>query len=414
MTGHFPAWHHYHFNPKGAALFPDGSPARYLDPEIPNITSTLRTAGYVTGHFGKWHLGYPEKTSSPNPSEYGIDVHRTHMTHHEPHLPRYWDLHDGDISTFWSRLTTLIVDDAIQFMEDHQDRPFYMNVWTWLPHAILNPTAEQMEPYQKHMPPKPYTNHPGALAIYYASVADLDAQIGRLIDRIDAMGLAENTLVVFSSDNGPEDIHVRDSTHSGVGSTGPFRGRKRSIHEGGIRVPLIVRQPGRIPAGRVDHHSIVCGVDFLPTFCHVAEAQIPRGHRLDGENVMDAFYGEARKRTKPLFWRDPLADLPPSGHVLNKSPILAVREGAWKLMMNPDGSRTQLYDIPNDPSEMNNLAHEKPALVKAMKRRLLQWHRSLPTSDRRIENYRPARHDWKWPGQGKHSLSPRPEKQSRG
>ena len=224
------------------------------------------------------------------------------------------------------------------------------------------------------------------------------------------MGLAENTLVVFSSDNGPEDIHVRDSTHSAVGSNGPFRGRKRSIYEGGIRVPLIVRQPGRVSAGRVDNESIVCGVDFLPTFCSIAKAKIPQEHRLDGENVIDVFHGEKRKRTKPLMWRDALADLPPRGHVLNKSPILGMREGVWKLMMNPDGSDTQLHDIPSDPSELNNLADEHPKLVENMSNQLLQWHKSLPTNDHRVMNFSPGRHDWNWPEESKPSRSARAEK----
>lgn len=307
MTGHFPAWHPYLFGPNVDDRFADGSPARYLDPKIPNMTSILQKAGYITGHFGKWHLGWPEKTVSPNPSEYGIDVHRTHMTHHNPHLPRYWDLHDGDKSTFWPRLTTMIVDDSIQFIEEHQDRPFYLNVWTWLPHAILNPTAQQMELYEKYMPAKPYTNYPGALAIYYASVTDLDTQIGRLIDKLDEMGLAENTLVVFSSDNGPEDIHVLDSTHSGVGSNGPFRGRKRSLYEGGVRVPLIVRQPGRVPAGRVDNNSIVCGVDFLPTFCDLAECKslkiIDSTDRMSWQPFMVNRASERNRCSGGMLWR---------------------------------------------------------------------------------------------------------------
>src|SRR5207248_2570346 len=142
--------------------------------------------------------------------------------------------------------------------------------------------------------------HKSAAQVYYTTVTDLDTQVGRLLKELNTLGLAENTLVLFSSDNGPEDIQLRDAGHSGVGSAGPFRGRKRSLYEGGIRVPGIIRWPGKVAEGKIDETSVVAGVDWLPSVCKLAGIEIPAGHKLDGEDVSDIFRGNSRARATPL------------------------------------------------------------------------------------------------------------------
>jgi N-acetylgalactosamine-6-sulfatase len=217
--------------------------------------------------------------------------------------------------------------------------------------------------------------HKGAKQIFYASVTDLDAEIGRLLKELDHLGVANNTLVLFSSDNGPEDIHINNASHSGVGTPGPFRGRKRSLYEGGVRVPFLVRWPGQVPANRVDDTSVVSGVDFLPTLCQLCGVKLPAAYAGDGEDVADILRGKARARTNPLFWewRFEIA-----GDTLNKSPMLSIRDGQWKLLFNPDKSRVELYDIPNDPSELNNLAGRNPKVVEELSKRALDWQATLP------------------------------------
>src|SRR5262249_23964848 len=150
----------------------------------------------------------------------------------------------------------------------------------------------------------------------YAAVADLDAQVGRLLNKLDELKLADNTLVIFSSDNGPEEIFIRNAGHSGVGSPGPFRGRKRSLYEGWVRLPFIVRWPAAAGPGQVDDSSVVCGADLLPTVCKRAGAGVPKGHALDGEARSAVILGKPAPRGKPLFWewRFNIA-----GPVLNKS-----------------------------------------------------------------------------------------------
>jgi arylsulfatase A-like enzyme len=197
---------------------------------------------------------------------------------------------------------------------------------------------------------------------------------------------------MFSSDNGPEDIHLTEAGHSGVGSAGPFRGRKRSLYEGGVRVPFILRWPGKIPAGRVDSQSVVAGVDWLPTVCQLAGIPIPASHALDGEDVSDIWLAQSRPRRAPLLWEWRFHIF---GEPFHRSPILAIREGDWKLLMNPDRSRAELYDIPRDPTELSNLADKYPDRVAALATKAIDWQATLtkgpldPTA---------GKDDYPWPG----------------
>src|SRR5262249_27338985 len=145
-----------------------------------------------------------------------------------------------------AKSTALFVDEGIKFIETNQGQPFYLQIWTLLPHATLNPTPKQLKPFEQLSSGEKGVPHKSARHIYNASLADLDEQVGRLMTRLDDLKLADNTLVIFSSDNGPEEIFIRNAGHSGVGSPGPFRGRKRSLYEGGVRVPFLVRWPAAV------------------------------------------------------------------------------------------------------------------------------------------------------------------------
>ncbi|MHC4701921.1 MAG: sulfatase family protein [Planctomycetota bacterium] len=364
MTSHFPARHrvHGHFathQQNKARAMPN-----WLDPSVHTVTGLLRKAGYATGHFGKWHLGSGE--GAPTPGEYGIDEHATRSSI-GPQLAGTGDPY------FRAKSTAQIVDRTIQFIEKNRDKPFYVNAWTLVPHATLHPTDEQMKPYQRYAPQGvPYK---GAKQIYYASVSDMDRQIGRLVRRIGELGLADDTVIAFSSDNGPEDFDIRNAVHSGIGDAGPFRGRKRSLYEGGVRMPFIVRWPGRTPAGAVDNESIVAGVDWLPTVCGLAGVKLPADLDPDGEDMSQAILGKAQARRRPLMWEWRFRVF---GDMAHRCPMLAVRDGRWKLLMNPDRSRIELYDIPNDPTELENAAERNPDIVRKLSERLLKWQKTLP------------------------------------
>ena len=234
----------------------------------------------------------------------------------------------------------------------------------------------------------------------------MDKQIGRLLTALEELDLTRNTLVLFSSDNGPEDIHIGNAGHSGVGSAGAFRGRKRSLYEGGIRVPGIVRWPGRIPAGKIDDASVVAAVDWLPSVCQLAGVAIPGSHKLDGEAMSDVFLGHGRPRTTPLLWewRFRIA-----GEPFHHSPMLAIREGDWKLLMNPDLRRLELYDITRDPTELNNVVEHHPDEIVRLSEKLLAWQKQLPPGP---TDPGAGQMNYPWPGQAK-TAAPRAAKEKR-
>lgn len=364
MTGQYPARNRVHGHFATPELNAKRGMPNFLDPAVPTVTKLLHDAGYVTGHFGKWHLGRFEE--APSQSAYGIDDYRCVGAD---------KAHDFNMKEpqFRAKLTGHIVDESIRFIEANRDKPFFMQTWLLDVHAVLDPTEEQMKLYARFGPKG--ANHKGALQVYYGAATAADKELGRLLAKLDELGLKNNTIVVFSSDNGPEDIHLGEASHSGVGSTGPFRGRKRSLYEGGIRLPFIVRWPVVTPGGKVDNTSIIGGVDFLPTICSLAGVPLKLDMKLDGLDMSDAFRGKPMQRSKPLQWEWRFNVL---GDPINKCPILAIRDGNWKLLMNPDRSRVELYDIPKDPSEVDNLAQQNPQVVERLAKVVLDWQKTLP------------------------------------
>ncbi|MHC4123339.1 MAG: sulfatase-like hydrolase/transferase [Planctomycetota bacterium] len=365
MTSHFPARHGVHGHFAGHENNKKRAMPNWLDPKAHTVTRLLKNAGYTTGHFGKWHLGGGK--GAPEANEYGVDEYRV-ICGKGPGYQEY-----SKQPYFWAKTTELFVDDTIKFIEKNKDKPFYVNLWTLIPHATLHPTEEQMKPYKRYAP-KGVPYH-GTKKVYYASVTNLDTEIGRVFDKLKELGLMENTCVIFSSDNGPEDLDIGNAVHSGIGHTGPFRGRKRSLYEGGVRLPFIVQWDGKIPAGHIDNGTIVGGVDFLPTVCSLAGVKLPGDLNSDGEDMSAALLGKSIQRKKPLMWEWRYKVF---GWWTNKCPSLAIREGKWKLLMNPDRSRVELYDIPNDPTEVDSLAKQYPEVVERLSKKVLAWQKTLP------------------------------------
>jgi len=385
MTSHFPARHQIHGHFAEHAINASRHMPDWLDTNAVTITKLLRDAGYATGHFGKWHLGGGE--GAPTPDVYGIDDVRAMVCRN----PAWTE----PAKTFWAKSTTVIVDEAIRFIKANKDRPFYANVWTLLPHAPLNPTPEQLKVYETLVP---RANDPAfgewmrkylgeakdlkrQMQVFCASLTDLDAQIGRLLQALEELKLAENTIVFFSSDNGAEDYRIGNAANAGVGSTGPLRARKRSMYEGGIRTFGLVRWPGHVPAGRVDETSVIGGVDWLPTLCKLTGVTVPDRVQPDGEDVSDIWLGQPRARRRPLYWewlfRVWGEDYRP--------PMLATRDGPWKLFVHHDGSGAELYHIPNDSAEQRNVVSAHPNVVRELTAKALAWQKSLPPSQAREE-----------------------------
>lgn len=366
MTGQFPARHRFHGHLADLGNNERRGMPNYLDPNCTTVTRLLQSAGYATGHFGKWHMGGPQDKTAPAPSVYGIDVSTTVLSNG----PGYKQ--PGDRRADSSRR---IMQHTLDFIESHADRPFFVNCWLVDPHSVLAPNEEQLAVYPSLASrAKGFTSAP---QVYSAVVTDIDTQVGRLLETLEHLELAERTLVVFSSDNGPAPIWGADTAHSGTGSVGPLRGCKASLYEGGIRVPFIAYWPGHVPAGQVDDSTVLSGVDLLPTFCGLADIPLDPDLALDGQDMSPALLGTPVTRAKPLMWEYRFS---PWGRHLQKSPVLAMRDGDWKLMMNPDQSRIELYNLRQNPCEVDNLAREHPDRVHRMSRDLLAWHEGVPGS----------------------------------
>jgi arylsulfatase A-like enzyme len=336
--------------------------ADFLDPAAPSLPRALKAAGYATAHFGKWHLGGGrDVTNAPPFARYGYDEHAGTYESPQPHpditgTNWIWSAHDKvtrrDRSAFF-------VDKTLEFLARHKEQPCFVNLWFDDPHT----------PWV----PGPDTARGDTLQNLRQVLIELDRQIGRLLDGLRERGLDTNTLIIFTSDNGAL------PTFKGRRSGGQ-RGSKLSLYEGGIRVPFFARWSGRVPAGRVDERTVMGAVDMLPTLCALAEAKLPENAACDGENMTAALEGRTVHRGKPLFWEygrnDTFFKYPQNPR--DRSESLAVRDGDWKLLVNADGTSTQLFDVQTDRNETADLAAAQPEIVQRLTKLVLNWRKSWP------------------------------------
>jgi N-acetylgalactosamine-6-sulfatase len=381
LTGHYPARHMVH----GHFARHDYNAMRHmpnwLDVDVYTIPKLLKSAGYRTAHYGKWHLGgggdqhgHPD---APKPKEYGYDDARG-WNGNGPTWngtePWPFEIPNDLDEDFLPHSDRLAVDEAMKFIEADTKSPFYINLWLRTPHTPIRATEEQRKPYLLVEEPK---------QTYYAVITESDKQIGRILDKLDELGLTDNTLVVFSSDNGPESVHRgAPETRFCQGSTAGLRGRKRSLYEGGVRVPFIVKWPGQTPEGEVDYNSLTSAVDILPTFCNIAGVEVPEDLNPDGVNITDALLGKPFNRTKPIMWEW----RPANQDIHSKEcPMHAIRDGNYVLLKNPSHNRIELYNIHEDYSQLNNIAHKHPDVVSHLMKQLDEWTETLPDKETRPE-----------------------------
>ncbi|QNN21911.1 sulfatase-like hydrolase/transferase [Planctomycetales bacterium ZRK34] len=352
--------------------------ADYLDPKAPTIARLLKQHGYATAHFGKWHMGGGRDVDdAPPPQAYGFDESLVSFEGLGDRVLEYNDglsnasakLGRGKIQ--WARKhekTRIYVDRAIDFIHRHVDKPFYLEVWPNDVHDAHKPVPGEADKYT-NVADNAYD------AKFLAVLVEMDRQLGRLFDAIDKAGLAENTLIVLTSDNGPTDwpFYYKDGG-TPPGSTGGLFGRKWSLYEGGVREPFVARWLGRVPAGKVDTQTIMAGIDLLPTFCHIAGVDLPDDVAPDGQNMTAALMGQPVKRAAPIVWEfgGRRAGIKP-GNPDYISPKLSIREGDLKLLINPDGSDAVLIDLSADAHEQRNLAADRPAEVRRLYEQVRSW-----------------------------------------
>jgi arylsulfatase A len=327
---------------------PEGSPIHLRSSEIA-LPKLLRAAGYETCHVGKWHLnGRFNSPEQPQPDDHGYGWWLATQNNAAPShaFPTNFVRNGEAIGKVDDYSAPFIAKEAVTWLKEKRGaaKPFFLAVWTHEPHYPIA-SAERYE--QLH----------GAIAdreerTYRANITQLDDAFGTVMKALDELGVAENTLVFFTSDNGPEG---EGDKGPGRGLAGPLRGRKRSMHEGGHRVPGIVRWPGKVEPGTTSDLPVI-GSDFFPTVLAAAGLEPPAGVKLDGANLLPALAGGPVERPVPLYWR--------------WNGMVAWREGDWKIVVDEKLEKPELYDLTTDLAERTDLASEQPERLAAMMTRL--------------------------------------------
>lgn len=341
---------------------PDTSSQRLLHPPIRQalpadartLAEYLRDAGYATACVGKWHLG----ESGSGPLQRGFESYHPGKAATTPTA--------GEGSKGEEDLT----DAAIQFVERHRTRPFFLYLAHNSPHIPFSESDEML------------ARHKDAFNPAYAAVIErLDTSVGRLLQRLNELGLDENTIVIFTSDNGG--LHVPEGRHTRITHNAPFRAGKGFLTEGGLRVPLIVRWPGQIPAGRVLDGAFN-NMDWMPTLLDLAGVAVPKG--LDGQNMSSTLLKGKTGGARRQFWHFP--------HYTNQGgrPAGAVRDGAWKLIEQYEDGSLELYNLATDPGEKRNLVAQDPRRAAKLKRLLQTWRKSVGAQENSVNPSFDANH----------------------
>jgi uncharacterized sulfatase len=351
--------------------------ADWLDVKAPTLARILKSGGYATGHFGKWHLGgQRDVDDAPAITAYGFDESLTNFEGMGPKLlPLTLKPGDAKPGRIWegaerlgkpvtwmqrSEITGGYVAAAVKFIDRAGDKPFYVNLW---PDDVHSPFWPPVDEWRE-----------GRRAKYLAVLVAMDRQLAVLFDYVrNKPALRDNTIIIVCSDNGQE---------PGAGSSGPLRGAKGSLFEGGVRSPLIVWAPGFMDKeriGKTNETAVLAATDLTPSLLSLAGVSAPEGVVFDGGNVAATLLGKsAAPRAAPIYWRRPpdRKSMP----AVSKEPIpdLAVRDSEWKLLCDYDGSRPQLYKMPGDAGEANNLAAKEPETVARLTKAVRAWHESMP------------------------------------
>lgn len=368
------------FSGKRAGSF---NPAPLVDEmaaEEITIAEALKTKGYATFFAGKWHLGNTEELY---PQGQGFDINIGGWAKGGPYTgKKYFAPFENPQMEVESpegeHLPARLARDTAEFIEANKDQPFLAYLSFYSVHTPLQGRADLVEKYRaraakiegeefageeqifgdKERQVRILQKH----AVYAAMVEAMDEAVGTVLDQLDASGVTDNTIVVFTSDNGGLSTSEGSPT-----SNLPLRGGKGWVYEGGIREPWIIRYPGVTKAGSVSE-ELICSIDLFPTVAAAAGIEI--NHLVDGIDLTSALRGEKLGR-QSLYWHYP--------HYSNQGGIPggAIREGKYKLFERYEDGRAHLYDLKNDIGEKKDLASEKPELVQEMRKRLHQWYKEV-------------------------------------
>ncbi|MCH1510828.1 MAG: sulfatase-like hydrolase/transferase [Akkermansiaceae bacterium] len=321
------------------------------------IAEEFKKAGYATAHIGKWHLGHHKETI---PNGQGFDYSFGHLVGCIDNYSHffYWSgpnkhdlwrngkevFHNGEF------FPDLMVNEAGAFIDQNKEKPFFIYFALNTPHYPYQGSPQWLEHYKD----LPYPRN-----LYAAFLSTTDDRIGTLLKKVDNAGLTKDTIVIFQSDHGASE-EVR--AHNGGGSAGPHRGAKFSLYEGGLRVPAIISWPGTIPEGET-RDQFATGCDWYPTLMELCKVSAG-AHKIDGKTLLPVIKSRKAQTAHESFnWK--------SGK------YVAIREGKWKLITS--GKKIELYDLPNDLGEANNLAKKHPEIVERLQGKSREYWRSIAT-----------------------------------
>ena len=339
----------------------EGAPVHLRTSEI-TLPKLLKGAGYATCHSGKWHLnGLFNNPAQPQPGDHGYDWWMATQNNAGPthENPSNFVRNGQPVGRLEGYSAPLVVGEAVTWLKEKRDpaKPFFLAVWTHEPHYPI-----KSDPKFKALYPDLADD---IQREHHANVTQMDFAFGQLMKALDEQKLADSTFVFFTSDNGPEG---NGTTGPGRGSSGGLRDRKRSMHEGGIRVPGLARWPGKIPAGSVSEVPVV-GSDVFPTMLGIAGVKPPAGRVLDGVDALPALTGKAAKldRPQPLYWRLHMAP----------NAKMAMRVDDWKILANAELTEFELYNLKTDPKEATDLKSAEPQRFAALREQLVKHNATV-------------------------------------
>ncbi len=331
----------------------------YLPIETPTFAKMLKLFGYQTAMFGKWHLSGKLDGSQPTPGEHGFATwfatqNNALPTHENPNNFIRNGKAEGARTGYSS---TIIVDESMNWLQQRDEKkPFLLYLPFHSPHERVATASEYVKQYSS-------TENENQ-AQYFGNVTQLDAEIGRLLARLDELNLRDNTLVLFTSDNGPETLNRYKGSERSYGTPGAFnkaklRGMKLHLYEGGIRVPAIIRWPSVIKSRRVSD-APTCGLDVMPTLLDSLGIALERDDRVDGESFGKLFVSSTWQRNKFIYWQyDEAISVPRGQDDKTLTPKYAVRDGDYKLLIDGEFKNVELYNLRLDPGETNDISKKE-------------------------------------------------------
>lgn len=348
--------------------------------ETITLAQTMKKAGYATGMFGKWHLGQDAKH---HPAQRGFDEALVSMGKHFGFKTQPEVTHPPE-----QYLADFLTDKAVDFIQRHKDAPFFL----YLPHyGVHSPHEAKAEIVERFKSKAPVGGHHDPT--YAAMIASVDESVGRVMAVLDELKLADNTVLIFTSDNGGVGGYAREGIKRAgkVTDNAPLRSGKGSLYEGGTRVPFIIRWPGVIKAGTSCDVPTI-HVDVYPTFAEIGKASLPSGQTLDGESLVPLLRNPAARLQREAIYQHFPGYLGAGENTWRTTPVGTIEVGDWKLMEFFEDGHLELYNLRDDLGEQKNLAAENPEKTKELHAKMIAWREAIkaPMPTRNNDQKKPA------------------------